>query len=261
MTGFTRPGPGLPPGPPLRVSYRIGRIAPLLSERWLDLGCGDGGYSAEMLRRGAAEVIGVDAEEDRISAASARRLEHASFQVARAEMLPFPDQAFSGVLMNEVFEHVCSEQAALAEVRRVLRPGGLLVLMSPNRWFPFERHGMRTSRRTVGFPVPLLPWLPQRLGRRWMRARNYWPHQLAENVERSGLRVRSQQFIWPVLEEYPWLPPGLRARYRRHLRELDRAPGLRRLGVSTMVIASHDLLQIRLAHRSRDRPRPAPTGP
>jgi SAM-dependent methyltransferase len=222
---------------PLNVSYRIGRIAGLLSGRWLDLGCADGGYAAELLRRGAREVVGVDAEPDRVAAARARCLPHASFHVGYAERLSFPAGYFDGVFMNEVFEHVGDESAALAEVARVLRPGGLLVLISPNRWFPFEGHGMRSALLTVGSPVPLLPWLPLRLTSRWLRARNYWPGELAGHVRRAGLDVRSQEFVWPVLEEYPWLPAGLRARYQARITTLDSVPGLRRFGVSTMVVA------------------------
>jgi SAM-dependent methyltransferase len=240
MNEFVRPEPGLSTARPLNVSYRIGRIADLLSGRWLDLGCADGGYSAELLRRGAAEVIGVDAEEDRIATARHRDLPHASFEVALAENLPFPDGHFNGVFMNEVFEHVGNEAAALAEVARVLRPGGVLVLISPNRWFPFEGHGMRTSLWTVGSPVPLLPWLPRRLASRWMRARNYWPRELVTSIAKAGLNVQSCEFIWPVLEEYPWLPAGLRGRYQRRLSTFDSTPGLRRFGVSTMVIAAHN---------------------
>src|SRR5262249_29498072 len=137
MNESIRLEPGHSTARPLNVSYRIGRIADLLSGRWLDLGCADGGYTAELLRRGAAEVLGVDAEEDRVAAARDRNLAHASFQVAFAEKLPFPNDYFDGVFMNEVFEHVDNEAVALAEMARVLRRGGLLVLISPNRWFPF----------------------------------------------------------------------------------------------------------------------------
>jgi hypothetical protein len=44
--------------------------------------------------------------------------------------------------------------------------------MSPNRWFPFEGHGMRFLGRDFGFPIPFLPWLPNALSSRVMTARN-----------------------------------------------------------------------------------------
>lgn len=227
---------GAPTASPLNVSYRVGRIADLLSGRWLDLGCADGGYTAELLRRGATEVIGVDAEQERIAEAVARDLPHASFQVAHSEHLPFPDAHFDGVFMNEVFEHVSDEAATMCEIARVLTEGGRLVLISPNRWFPFEGHGMATSFLTVRYPVPLLPWLPQSLTNRLVHARNYWPRQLVDHVEKAGLTVESCEFIWPVFEEYPWIPRYLRKRYQAHIRFFDRIPGIRRFGMSTLVV-------------------------
>jgi SAM-dependent methyltransferase len=237
VTSVVRPEPGNSTARPLNVSYRIGRIADLIEGRWLDLGCADGGYAAELLRQGAAEVVGVDMEEDRVAQAAARNLQHASFQVAGGEDLPFPDGHFDGVFMNEVFEHVTDEKETLREVTRVLAPGGRLVLISPNRWFPFEGHGMRTSFFVTGSPVPLLPWLPQSFAGRWMMGRNYWPRQLVNHVKSAGLTVERCEFIWPVLEVYPWLPRYFRETYQEHIRFFDRTPGLRRFGVSTMVIA------------------------
>lgn len=240
MPGMLRPEPGKPTALPLNVSYRVSRIANLIRGRWLDLGCADGGYVAELLRQGAAEVIGVDAAEDRIAKAAARGLPHTSFQVATGEDLPFPDGHFDGIFMNEVFEHVANEKATLREVARVLAQDGKLVLISPNRWFPFEGHGMRTSLFTTETPVPLLPWLPQSLANRWMIARNYWPKQLVNQVKEAGLIVESREFIWPVLEFYPWLPKHFRETYQAHINFFDRTPGLRRFGVSTLVVARRD---------------------
>lgn len=60
----TRLEPGKSTAWPLNVTYRIGRIAHLVSGRWLDLGCANGGYSAELLRRGVGEVVGVDTEPE-----------------------------------------------------------------------------------------------------------------------------------------------------------------------------------------------------
>jgi SAM-dependent methyltransferase len=222
------------------VSYRVSRIANLIKGRWLDLGCADGGYVAELIEQGASEVIGVDSAQERIAKAVARGLVNASFQVAVGENLPFPDAHFDGVFMNEVFEHVADEKATLHEVARVLAQGGRLVLISPNRWFPFEGHGMRTSLFTIESPVPLLPWLPQSLANRWMIARNYWPRQLVDEVKEAGLTVESREFIWPVLEFYPWLPKSFRKTYQAHIHFFDQMPGVRRFGVSTLVVARRD---------------------
>ena len=97
MTSLVRPEPGNSTARPRNVTYRIGRIADMVEGRWLDLGCADGGYAAELLRQGATEVIGVDAEQERVAQATARNLPHASFQVASGEDLPFPDGHFDGV--------------------------------------------------------------------------------------------------------------------------------------------------------------------
>jgi SAM-dependent methyltransferase len=149
--------------------------------------------------------------------------------------LPFGDAAFDGSFMNEVFEHVADERRALSETFRVLKPGGVLVLISPNRWFPVEGHTVNIGRKTMG-PVPLIPWLPERLTRNWTAARNYWPRQLKRQVRDAGFAIVEASFIWPVLEIHPWLPSRGVAWYQRHFRQWDHIPVLRRFGVSTMVV-------------------------
>ena len=160
-----------------------------------------------------------------------------SFIVAAAEELPFADKSFDGVFLNEVLEHVDSELRTLDEIRRVLRPKGSLVVISPSRLFPFEGHGLRFGQRTVDYPIPFLPWLPAAITRRFMRARNYWPGQLKSLVEGSGLTVTAVASILPVFEVYPWLPAGVRRWYWSNLPRIERAPLLGSLGVSTMIVA------------------------
>lgn len=220
---------------PLNVTYRVDRISNYLSGHWLDFGCADGGYAEELLKRGLDAVSGVDVERDRIADAKLRNLPNADFTLYGGHALPFEDAGFDGVLMNEVFEHVRDEVGSLAEIFRVLRAGGHLVLISPNRWFPVEGHNVTIGSKTF-CPAPLIPWLPVRLTRRWMGARNYWPHQLVDHVIDAGFAILETSFIWPVLEVYPWLPPSGVALYQRYFRTWDHVPGLRRFGVSTMVV-------------------------
>jgi len=147
------------------------------------------------------------------------------------------DHAFDGVFLNEVLEHVADERATLREIHRVLRPGGHLALMSPNRFFPFEGHGLALRRRSLNWPVPLVPWLPQRLFRHSLRARNYWPSQLVALVEEAGLEVRHTQTVFPMFDRFRWLPANVIRWIRGSPDSLARVPIIRRMGVSTLVIA------------------------
>jgi ubiquinone/menaquinone biosynthesis C-methylase UbiE len=80
-------------------------------------------------------------------------------------------------MLNEVLEQVPDDVAALQEVHRILESGGLLFVFSPNRWFPFETHGvyLKKSGRCVPPWVPFMPYIPLSLGNRFLgyRARNY----------------------------------------------------------------------------------------
>jgi SAM-dependent methyltransferase len=220
---------------PLNVTYRVGRISKHLSGRWLDFGCADGGYDAELLARGATAVSGVDVEESRIVQAKRRDVPNTEYATFDGHSLPFGDAHFDGVFMNEVFEHVADEERVLAEIRRVLKPGGRLALISPNRWFPVDGHTVRVGSRSMT-PAPLIPWLPERLTRNWTTARNYWPGQLQRQVNDAGFAIAEVGFIWPVLEKIRWLPPRATARYQQYIQTMDRLPVLRRFGLSTMVI-------------------------
>jgi SAM-dependent methyltransferase len=235
------PGPGGSTAAATNLHYRLAKLRDqgILRGVWLDCGCADGSYTAALAQRGADGVVGVDIDPDRVARARRAHLAAAApvgFCCAASEALPFPIGSFDGVLMNEVLEHVGDEAATLAEIRRVLRPGGYLALMSPNRWFPFEGHGMRLFGREFPFPVPLLPWLPQRIMLRFMHARNYWPSELAGLVRRAGLEVVAVAPVLPVFEFYPWLPGRVIQAYRAKLPTLERTPLVRRFGVSTFVL-------------------------
>ena len=228
---------------PANVRYRIAKLSDrgLLRGDWLDCGCAKGGYTAAIAAGGARRVVGIDVEQSRIAHArrSYRDLARVQFISARSEELPFEAGSFDGVFMNEVLEHVDDEALTLREVRRVLRPGGHLALFSPNRFFPFEGHGVRfTQKIGLPFPVPLVPWLPTRLTSRFVEARNYWPWELRRIVEEQGLTVLEVNTAFPVFERYRPLPRHIIEVYRRNLLKFERIPLLRHFGVSTFVLAT-----------------------
>jgi SAM-dependent methyltransferase len=114
-------------------------------DRVLDLGCGGGRHAFEAHRRGAS-VVAFDRNggETKDAAAMLAAMRDAGEAPADALgtavngdalALPFADAAFDRVIAAEVLEHIPDDAAALAELARVLRPGGTLAVTVP-RWFP-----------------------------------------------------------------------------------------------------------------------------
>jgi ubiquinone/menaquinone biosynthesis C-methylase UbiE len=110
------------------ASYLLGRLRPGLD--LLDVGCGPGTVTADLARRVApgGSVVGVDAAEAVV--AEARRMGEGvpglSFEVADLFALPYEDDRFDVVHAHQVLQHVGDPVAALREMRRVCRPGGVV---------------------------------------------------------------------------------------------------------------------------------------
>jgi len=226
---------------PANLEYRLGKLRErgLLHGIWLDCGCATGGYAFAMNSWGVDRVLGIDVEFEPVSRAQRMSSPQSpvSFCCATSENMPFPSASFDGVLLNEVLDHVIDEVGTLREIRRVMRPGGVLALVSPNRWFPFDGHGMSLAGIAIDKPVPFLPWLPSKLVMRFLRARNYWPNELRRIVRGAGFEIIHSESVFPVLEAYPWLPTPVIRWYRRALPVLEGLPGIRNFGVSTLIIA------------------------
>jgi SAM-dependent methyltransferase len=140
-------------------------------ERVLDLGCGPGFYCAELLDEVGAtgSVVGVDGSQEMLGLA-ARRCEghdNVDFQVADATSLPLEDASFDGAVCVQVLEYVPEVSAALAELHRVLRPGGRVVIWDVD-WATVSWHSSEPARmqRVLGAWDKHLvhPSLPRTLG-------------------------------------------------------------------------------------------------
>jgi len=121
------------------------RLGLQAGERVLDMGCGAGRHAFEMYRRGA-DVIALDQDADELAVVSewfaAMRDEgtvplgaEADVKQGDALNLPFPDGEFDRVVAAEVLEHIPEDDRAIAELTRVLRPGGTIAVTVP-RWLP-----------------------------------------------------------------------------------------------------------------------------
>ncbi|HUC80559.1 MAG TPA: methyltransferase domain-containing protein [Flavisolibacter sp.] len=99
----------------------------------LDIACGEG-YGSALMSSTAASVVGADADAETVAEA-AKNYHHPnlSFRQANITALPFDDTAFDAVICFETLEHVEDHEAVLAELKRVLKPDGFLIISTPNR--------------------------------------------------------------------------------------------------------------------------------
>jgi SAM-dependent methyltransferase len=119
------------------LTVRYDRLGLAAGDRLLDLGCGAGRHAFEAARRGA-RVVALDAdlgELKDVAALFAALAEEAplvaSTAGADALRLPFPDATFDRIVAAEVLEHIEGDGDALAELARVLRPGGTIAVTVP----------------------------------------------------------------------------------------------------------------------------------
>jgi ubiquinone/menaquinone biosynthesis C-methylase UbiE len=137
----------------------------------IDVGCGTGRLlRAASVRWPEAQLFGVDPAQQMVSEAS-RLNPRATFKVAWAESLPFPDQAADVVLSSLSFHHWRSQSKGLQEIARVLRPGGLFCIadltMLLARLFR-ERVRSRNQIRALIVDAGLAVRVQQRLGARFV---------------------------------------------------------------------------------------------
>lgn len=205
----------------------------LEGRRILDVGCGLGTY-VEQFHRFSSDVYGVDIDQEKVEVAS-RTLPN--IHCAPAEALPFPDDMFDVILLNEVIEHVQSDTATIREAFRCLRPNGEMVIFAPNRLYPFETHGFFVGRRFVFRLLPLINYTPDVV-------RNIFCHHVRiytrHGIKRlfAGLTVDfvAATHIYPGFDSIAARHPML-GRSLQTLGDLAERTPLRSFGISHVVVA------------------------
>ena len=128
-------------GYPLGVSSRqranviMKYLNPQNHEKILDVGCGIGYYSFELVAKFNCQVEGIDIDKEDIEIANEIRdlteCGDVNFKVQSVLKLDFPDNVFDKIILSEVLEHIRNDRKALEEVHRVLKPNGYLVITVP----------------------------------------------------------------------------------------------------------------------------------
>jgi ubiquinone/menaquinone biosynthesis C-methylase UbiE len=181
------------------LSIDFGLLEVTNGARVLDVGCGGGRHSFECFRRGA-DVTAVDLDLEAL-ASTARMLDAmttagearhgASYRVrpADARQLPFADATFDRVIASEVLEHIPEDDQAIAELNRVLKPGGRAAVTVP-RWWP-EQICWALSDEYHSNPGG--------------HVRIYRASTLRRRLQRTGFRVYASGYSHALHAPYWWL--------------------------------------------------------
>ncbi len=135
-------------------------LAPGTGLRWLDVGCGNGAFTETIVKRCApAFVQGIDPSEGQIAYARTRFAQAvAQFRQADAMALPFDDETFDVAVMPLVIFFVPAPAKGVAEMVRVVRPGGLVTAYAWDMLgggFPYA--ALHEEMRALGVEVPQPP--------------------------------------------------------------------------------------------------------
>jgi len=228
---------------PLNVARRLRLARKYLPEgkcRFLDCGCGSGGYVSAFNSIENVEAFGIEFDKSKVDVARTKGLRVDQVLQGDIQNMNFADSFFDVVLLNEVLEHIPDQYAGLKEVNRVLKPGGTLLVFSPNRLYPFETHGVLNKRSgaRVRFYIPFIPWIPVALGSRFFhyQARNYWPGELLNLLEQHDLKLVARSYVWQTFENISGEQPAWIKVFSKYFRStslfFEKVPLLRRMGAS-----------------------------
>jgi len=190
----------------------------------LEVGCGRGGFACWMAQQANPPecIQAVDYSAAAIrkgrALASALHVKGLQWTVGDIQDLPTRDETFDTVVSCETIEHVPSPGKAVKELARVLVPGGVLLLTTPNYLGPMGAYRaycrvMGRPFTEVGQPINKLTHLPRTLW--WLR--------------NAGLRAREVQGVGHY---FPW--PGAPA---RHMARMDSVRALKWFALHTLVVA------------------------
>jgi SAM-dependent methyltransferase len=162
-------------------------------ERVLDCGCGLGWFLKVVEEITPCRLSGIDSDLPRLRSARRELFPATGLVAGDVTRLPYADATFDKIILSEVLEHLPDDRSGLLEVRRVLKPGGLLAITVPNRDYPVLWDPINRGREKLG----LAPIRDGFFGGIWTHhVRLYRREELIELVRGAGLAIEDvRQFV------------------------------------------------------------------
>jgi 2-polyprenyl-3-methyl-5-hydroxy-6-metoxy-1,4-benzoquinol methylase len=171
-----------------RVASQVSELG-VAGENVADIGCGDGHLCAQLKARGWKHVVGIDVSETRIAAAR-RSYPDVTFYHQRLQETGLPHASFDLIIMDNVIEHLASPQRAMEEVCQYLKPGGYLLVITPN----MESGSFRLLGRY---------WTPELAPHAHVFL--FTRHALVHLLERAGVHTVTAGGFQPIPASREWI--------------------------------------------------------
>ena len=201
----------------------------------LDLGCGEGRHVIAAYLEQNVQAVGVDLsladlqtsrEKFKAFAGPSQAGRSFGLSAANALQLPFADNSFDRIICSEVLEHISDYRAALLEIARILKPGGLFCASVPRAWPEkicwyfstayhnvegghlriFEAKALRSEIEEQGFSFQRRHWAHALHSPYWWMKCIAW-----DNQDHNWLIKQYHRFlVWDLMDR-PWLTRGLEA--------------------------------------------------
>jgi SAM-dependent methyltransferase len=198
----------------------------------LDNGCGLGQY-LEQFAPFSQQRFGLEIEPDRAVKAIATAT---GITQGVGEHLPFADSSFDFIFSNEVIEHVQDDTAYAAEMVRVVKPNGRILIFCPNRWYPVEQHGIYWRGQYKFGNIPLVNYLPNPLRNRLApHVRTYTKHGLLHLFTDLPVEVIHHGRIFGGYDNIEYRLPHLGKTIKKTLYAMEKTP-FSVLGLSHLLV-------------------------
>lgn len=191
-----------------RMNFILENIDTARGQIILDVGCGHGIYLSK-LQKLYRSCVGIEYSDYNFGeiAKSNRNL---NFIRMSGENMAFKDESIDNIIMIEVLEHLHNDRNVIREINRVLKPGRMVIITAPNKFFPLETHGAKIGSRIIssyGFGIPLLPFLPSLIRNRITNAKVYSPSDIEKLMICNGFELVNMSYLGPNLDNLNRLGP------------------------------------------------------
>lgn len=204
--------------------------------RVLDVGCGYGMTSRALAKR-CASVVGIEPDEAILDAARSFAPIPANLQLEKADVLTWrcDDSEFDLIFLDNVYEHIADHRGTVAAVSRLLKPGGVFLILVPNRLWPIEAH----------YRLPFLSYLPLPLANLYLRitrrgtdytdcsyAPTYW------SLKRDLASQLDLEFSFTLPADISLAQAGAKPLYRLGVAMLSHIPALWIISKALLVVGN-----------------------